>query len=163
MNQINNQKSAQTALRILRKIYAVILIFLCAVVSLIAAFVCTVAFSKTGENTAEIFGCKLYVAEYDIESADIEGGSLVIVKNTEDDEFYTPEMLKDAVVIKNAGKIIKQESLSVALVFAVPFMLLFALVLLRELRKKLTHAPEVTGSVEFIVQEEQEEFEEQTA
>ncbi|MBQ8868865.1 MAG: hypothetical protein IJ027_04010 [Oscillospiraceae bacterium] len=163
MNQIDNQKSPQATPKILRKICAVILIFLCAVVSLIAAFVCTVAFSKTGENTAEIFGYKIYVAEYDIESADIEGGSLVIVKNTEDDEFYTPEMLKDSLVIKNAGKIIKQESLSVALVFAVPFMLLFALVLLRELRKKLTRGPEERAGVEFTVQEEQEEFEQQTA
>ena len=163
MNQTNNQNSAQNVREILSKIYAVFLIFLCTVISLVAAFVCTVAFSKTGENTAQIFGYKIYVAEYDIESADIEGGSLVIVKNTEDDEFYTPEMLKDALVIKSAGKIIKRESLSVTLVFAVPFMLLFALVLLRELRKKLSHTPEERAGVEFKVQEEQEEFEEQTA
>ncbi|MBQ8338425.1 MAG: hypothetical protein IJY33_04705 [Oscillospiraceae bacterium] len=163
MNQTTEQKSAPDLRKILSKVFAVILCFLCAVVTLSAIFVSVLAFSKTSENTAQIFSYKIYVAEYDIESADIEEGSLVIVKNTEDDEFYTPEMLEKAIVIKNVGKIIKQESLSVTLVFAVPFMFLFALVLLRELRKSISRAPEESKVAPFTVQQEQEEFEEQTA
>ncbi len=161
MNQTNNQKSAQTARKTLHKIYAAFLVFLCAVVSLAAAFVCVVAFSKTGENTAEIFGYKLYIAEYDIESADIEGGSLVIVKNTEDDEFYTPETLESAIVIKNAGKIIKNEAFFISLSLSVPFALAFVLVLLFELRKKLASSARQSELIEFEIK--QEEFEEQTA
>ena len=138
-----------------------LLIFLCVVISLISAFVCTVAFSKTSENTAEIFGYKLYTAEYDIEATDIEGGSLVIVKNTEDDEFYTPEMLENAVVIKNAGRIIKNEAFFISLSLSAFFALAFVLVLLFELRRKLANGARQSELVELDVK--QEEFEEQTA
>ena len=161
MNQNNNSKSAQTARKILGKIYAALLILLAVAVSVTAAFVCTLAFSKTGENTAEIFGYKLYVAEYDIEATDIAAGSLVIIKNTEDDEFYTPEMLENAVVIENAGRIIKNEAFFISLIFSVPLALAFVLVLLFELRKKLVNGARQSELIEFEVK--QEEFEEQTA
>lgn len=159
MDQTTYQKSVPDLRKILSKVFAVVLCILCAVVTLLALFVSVLAFSKTSENTAQIFGYKIYVAEYDIESADIEGGSLVIVKNTEDDEFYTPEMLEKAVVIKNVGRIIKQESVAIVLIFAVPFMLLFAIVLLFELGKRLEKNNKENAVIEF---ETVEEFEEQT-
>ncbi len=161
MNYTDNLKSAPNARKILGKIYAAVLIFLCATISIVSVFVCVVAFSKTGENTAEIFGYKLYIAEYDIESVGIEGGSLVVVKNTENDEFYTPEMLKSAIVIKNAGKIIKNEALFISLSLSVPFALAFVLVLLFELRKKLANSTKQIELIKFEVKDE--EFEEQTA
>lgn len=160
MNEKTEYKSAPDLRKIFSKIYAVMLCVLCAVVSLAAAFICVLAFSKTSENTAQLFGYKIYVAEYDIEPAGIESGSLILVKNTDDDEFYTPEMLEKAVIIKNAGKVIKQESLAFALAFAVPFMLLFIIVLLFELRKKLIKNSKENDIIAFSVEEE---FEEQTA
>ena len=161
MNQTDNLKSAQNARKILSKVCAALLVFLCVAISLISVFVCVLAFSKSGENTAEIFGYKLYTAELDIDNTDIKSGSLVIVKNTENDEFYTPEMLKNAIVIKNVGKIIKNEAFFISLSLSVPFALAFALVLLFELRKKLVNSTKQSEIIKFEVKEE--EFEEQTA
>ncbi len=160
MSKTENQKSALTARKILSKICAAALIFLCVAISASAAFVCTIAFSKTGENTAQIFDYKLYVAEYDIESSDIEGGSLVIIKDSENDEFYTPEMLGDAIIIKNVGKIIKNEAFFLSLSLSIPFALAFVLVLLFELRKSMVKESKQSELIEFEVKEE---FEEQTA
>ena len=161
MNQTDKLKSAQNARKILSKICAALLVFLCVAISLISALACVLAFSKTSENTAEIFGYKLYTAEFDIENTDIKSGSLVIVKNTENDEFYTPQMLQNAIVIKNAGKIIKNEALFISLSLSVPFALAFVLVLLFELRKSLANNTKQSEIIEFEVKEE--EFEEQTA
>ena len=68
-------------------------------------------------------------------------------------------MLEKAVVIKNVGRIIKQESVAIVLIFAVPFMLLFAIVLLFELGKRLEKNNKENAVIEF---ETVEEFEEQT-
>ena len=159
MDDKTEYKNAPDFRKFFSKACAVILCVLCAVVCIMALVMSLIAFSKNSENTAQIFGYKFYVSETDIEAADIESGSLIIVKNTEDDDFYTPEMLEDAIVVKNAGKIIKQSGALVVLCVLVPLMLLFIVVIFRELHKKIAHAPVETENVVISVDEE---FEEQT-
>ncbi|MEE1279687.1 MAG: hypothetical protein UHH95_02510 [Oscillospiraceae bacterium] len=123
-----------------KAISAVLLAFLsavCALLVLISGFISTIAFSKTPENTVELFGYKVFYSENDIEGTDIKGGSLIFVKNTDDDEFYTPQFLFEnaTLIIPRAGIILKENAAYIALSASVPMAFLFLALLISELNK----------------------------
>ncbi len=109
----------------------------CALLVLAAGFISKIAFSKASENTVEVFGYKVFYSENDIEGTHIKGGSLILVKNTNDDEFYTPQSLSEnaALIIPNAGLVLKEDAAYIALSISIPMAFLFLALLLSEIRK----------------------------
>ena len=123
-----------------------------AVLVLFSCLVCSLAFNKKAENTAEIFGYKLFYCENNIEGTDIKEGSLVIVKNTDNDEFYSTDSLSENVVFvaENLGVQIKQNGFYMAVCLVIPFALIFIIVLICEIRKIRAHsAREPYDELEF--------------
>ena len=133
---VNNEKST-TFKSCLSIALTVVLAIFSAVLVLLSGLVCYAAFNSEAENTTQIFGYKLFYCENDIEGTDIKAGSLVIVKNTDSDEFYKADFLSEnaVLVVKNLGFYIKQSGFYMALCMVVPFAFIFVIVLITEIRK----------------------------
>lgn len=118
-------------------VLSVLLCTLTVVSVLLSLFIVSLSLSKTPENTLELFGHKLYCAQNDIEEASIKAGSLVVVKDTDTDDYYTHESLSKNIVfsIENLGYIIQNDFVWMTLCFTAPLMALFLLILLSELKK----------------------------
>ena len=141
----------------------VVVCALAAICLLLSVFLVSVAMGMTEENTVGLFGYKVYTCNEDIEKTDIKKGSLVIIKNTDDDEFYTPDYLaKNAVVISQLGAVLKGYSTYIAIILMLPAALVFALVLMREMSKKIIVSGQksLEKELEFTQIEEFEEIEE---
>ena len=121
-----------------RYVFYIILSGVGAFLVFFSTFVVSVSLGATTENTVGVFGYKVYTARNDIENTDIRSGSLVIIKNTDTDDFYTPEYLsKNAIVIRGMGHILSEYSTYIAVVLMLPIALFFLFVLMREINKKL--------------------------
>lgn len=119
-------------------VFYIALSAVCAVVIFFSALVVSVSLGATTENTVGLFGYKIYIAENDIEETDIKAGSLIIIKDTDTDDFYTPEYLSEnAIVIKNLGHILSEYSTYIAIILMLPIALFFAIVIMREISKKV--------------------------
>lgn len=136
--------------------FSIVLTVILAIVSLVlvlfSALVCSAAFNKSAENTAELFGYKFFYCENDIEGTYIKEGSLVVIKNSDNDEYYTTEYLsKNAVlVVKNAGILIKNNGFYITLCIMIPFIFMFAVILLTEIKKLYSrHAQKPVSELEF--------------
>jgi len=164
MEEKTEYKNTPGFKKVCSRIFSVCLCAVSALVMLLAVFVLLIAFGKTSENTVELFGYKIYTCQSDIESAGIKSGSLIIIKNTDNDDFYTPQMLSQALVIPKAGEIIKQNGSVIAVCALVPFMLLFVIVLLRELRRAMIQKEQdcLNTEIQFVETEFFEQELEQT-
>lgn len=142
-------------------------VFLCFVSALSVALAClllSVAVKNPVENTIKLFGYKIYTCDNNIEGTQIKAGSLIIIKDSDNDEYYTPQQLsQSALVFENLGDIIKHHSTSAVLVALIPVMLLFIVVLMRELSKKIMKNEQKLLDTEMeFVQTESFEEEKQT-
>lgn len=130
----------------------VILAIVSAVLVLFSALACCAAYNKKAENTIELFGYKIFYCENDIEGTDIKGGSLVIVKNSDNDEFYKADFLSEnaVLVVENLGSVIKNSGFYIVLCIMIPFAFIFIIVLLSELKKlHYRHATQPYSALEF--------------
>lgn len=118
-------------------VLTVILAILSLMLVLLSGLVCSAAFNKSAENTTELFGYKFFYCENDIEGTDIKGGSLVVIKDSDSDEFYEADFLSEnaVLVVEGLGTMIKQSGFYMALCMMIPFAFVFIIVLLRELKK----------------------------
>jgi len=121
----------------LSAVLSALLCVLTAISVLLSLFIVSLSLSKTPENTLEFFGYKLYCAQNDIEEASIKAGSLVVVKDTDTDDYYTHESLSQNIVfsIENLGYTIQNDFVWMTLCFTAPLIALFILILLSELKK----------------------------
>lgn len=139
MQSINeNEKAAQNgakkAFAVVKTILFCILTLACVMLSVVAVLLST---SKTPENTLESFGYKLYCAETDIEEIDIKAGSLVVVRDTSTDDYYTYETLSKNVVltVEKLGFALKYNAFWIVLCLTVPVMLFFVINLMSGFKK----------------------------
>ena len=153
---IKNSKNA--AKRMLSVIYTSVLAAICILLVLSSALLSSIAFLKAPENTAQLFGYKFFYCENDLSEPNIKGGSLVIVKNSDDDEFYTPQSLsKNAVlVIPGAGKLILENGVWIILCFSIPLSSLFLILLLSELKKLFVKSNQNKMQVQLEIAENNE-------
>ena len=148
---IDNEKSTALKNR-LSLVLTVIFVITSSVLVLFSALVCYAAYNKKAENTIELFGYKFFYCEDDIEGTDIKGGSLVIVKNSDSDEFYKADFLSEnaVLIVENLGSVIKNNGFYIALCIMIPFAFIFIIVLLAELRKiHYRNAQEPYADLEF--------------
>lgn len=115
----------------------IILAVISAVLVLISALACSAAFNKNSENTAQLFGYKFFYCENDIEGTDIKAGSLIVIKNSDNDEFYEADFLSEnaVLIVSNLGSLIKNNGFYVTLCIATPFIFTFAVILTIEIKK----------------------------
>ena len=148
----NETNAAKNALYI--SLYAILAI-VCIVLVLLACIVSKAAFGKKTENTLQLFGYKVFLCENDIQDTDIKGGSLLIVKDTDDDDFYTPQSLSEnvAIIVPNGADFLKKDLVWITLALCTPIALLCIALLLSEL-KGLSMRRDEKG-----MQEEIEQFE----
>jgi len=138
MDESKNKSSSFAFKGMIPYIFYALLCAVSAVCVLLSVIVVSIANGATTENTVGLFGYKIYTCNQNVENTDIEKGSLVIIKNTDNDEFYTPQMLKEkAIVLKNMGAVIKGYSTYIAVVLMLPAISFFAVVLMREISKKV--------------------------
>lgn len=133
-NEITAQNGAKKAFAVVKTILFCILTLACVMLSAVAVLLST---SKTPENTLEAFGYKLYCAETDIEEIDIKAGSLVVVRDTSTDDYYTFETLSKNVVltVEKLGFAIKYNAFWIVLCLTVPVMLFFVINLMSGFKK----------------------------
>lgn len=118
-------------------LFAILLSLLTVICVLLSAIMLFLSLSKTPENTLQVFGYKAYCAENDIEEIGIKAGSLVVVRDTDTDDFYTHESLSENIVftVEKLGYALKYNSLWMTLCITVPLMLFFLLVIMFEFKK----------------------------
>ena len=140
MQSVNeNQKKAQNgtkkAFAVLRTI---LFCFSCAVCVVLSVAVLFLSLSKTPENTLQAFGYKFYCAETDIEEIGIQAGSLVVVRDTGTDDFYTYDTLSKNVVFtaEKLGFALKYNAFWMVLCVTVPIMLFFLINLMSGFKKR---------------------------
>ena len=133
-NDKATQSGAKKAFAVVKTILFCILTLACVMLSAVAVLLST---SKTPENTLEAFGYKLYCAETDIEEIDIKAGSLVVVRDTSTDDYYTYETLSKNVVltVEKLGFAIKYNAFWIVLCLTVPVMLFFVINLMSGFKK----------------------------
>lgn len=151
--------------KIVSKIMITMLSFVCFLLVLLSSVVSYIAFSNPKENTAQLFNYKIFVCENDIEGTDIEKGSLLLIKDTNLDYSYTPEILEkqSVLVIKGLGAAIKNDGLFIAVsLTAIPTMF-FMIILFNEIKKILQSRAEKRLNNELKFEEQKEEIEELTA
>ena len=127
-------------------ILTVIIAIFSTVLVLLSSLICYAAYNTKTENTMELFGYKFFYCENDIEGTDIKGGSLVVIKNSDSDEFYKADFLSEnaVLVIENLGTQIKQSGFYMSLCMVIPFAFIFIIVLIFEIKKlyfRHTQAP----------------------
>ena len=148
---VDNEKSI-TFKSCLSVALSVILALFSLVLVLLSGLVCYAAFNKNAENTAELFGYKFFYCEYDIEGTDIKSGSLVVIKNSDSDEYYEADSLSQnaVLVVGDLGTALKQNGFYMSLCVIAPFVLVFTIVLISEIRKvHLRRAQEPYSELEF--------------
>lgn len=130
------------ALAVIKKIALIIFTSLSFILAFLSIFISLVSFSKTPENTAEVFGFKIYIAQNDIENTKITKNSLVIIKDTDYDDFYTLDILnsKDTIVIKHIGGAVSFFSSSKLSAVIVPLAFLFFFIFLIEIKNIIINA-----------------------
>ena len=140
------QLDKQKVYKILSVSFVVFVSVLAAIFLVIALLLSKIAFFKNPENTAQIFGYKFFVSEFDIEGTDIEKGSLVIIKDTNRDEAYFVSDLNDdsTIIIKGLGTFLKQEGKWFIISISVFPAMIFAIVILWEIRKNILSRDEKT-------------------
>lgn len=118
-------------------IITVILAAISVVLVLFSALVCYAAFNKGAENTAGLFGYKLFYCENDIEGTDIKKGSLVVIKNSDSDEYYEAQFLSEnaVLVVEDLGGQLKQNGFYMSICIMIPFAFIFIIVLFTEIKK----------------------------
>ncbi len=123
--------------KFISKTLSVIFCMLSAICVLVSVLLLVVFFSKSPENTLQIFSYKIYGVQNDIPDTDITAGALIVVKNTDSDDFYTPQTLKENTVLKidGLGDVLQNDAMWATLCFTSPLMLLFFLVTASELKK----------------------------
>ncbi len=133
---LENEKSTILKNR-LSAILTVIIAIFSTVLVLLSTLFCYAAYNKKTENTIELFGYKFFYCENDIEGTDIKGGSLVVIKNSDSDEFYKADFLSEnaVLVIENLGTQIKQSGFYMSLCMVIPFAFIFIIVLIFEIKK----------------------------
>ncbi len=131
----DNAVKGKKGLSVLKAVLFSLFSAVCALFLVLTLFV---ALAPSNENTLGFFGYKIFVAEQDIDSANIKGGSLLVVKNTDNDESYTPESLSQNTVlsIEKLGGAIKNNSLWIALCFMAPCGAFFLITIAQELKQK---------------------------
>ncbi len=124
-----SQKMLSTAISIFLTFVSLMLVLVCIVILFSA-------FSKKGENTVQIFGYKVFYSQNDIEGTHIKSGSLIFIKNTDNDEYYTPEFLEQnaVLVIPKAGLLIAGDIGFMAASILFPFMLMFTGIIFWQLK-----------------------------
>lgn len=138
-----------------------LLCFLTAVVAVVSLIISSVAFTKPDENTAQIFGYKIFCADNDILKTEIKKDSLVIIKNSDNDLYYTPEYISEnAVLIIPNGAMMVKDGTFVAISVMSPLILLFLLVLLTEIRRLIINRSEIKGEIVIDLSEKFDEDEE---
>ena len=138
MNVQTEQKNKNGLSRLGAWLFFAVLCLISAVCLIAACLTAVLALSNPHENTVYLFGYKFYVCAEEIESAEIESGSLIIIRDTDNDDFYTPQTLSEnALVIPKVGSLLKQNSFILALCVAAPFELFFFILLLTQIRKAL--------------------------
>lgn len=137
--------------------------FLCflTVAALVVSLILTsVAFTKPNENTAQIFGYKIFCADNDISKTEIKKDSLVIIKNSDNDLSYTPEYISEnAVLIIPNGALLVKDSTLVVLSVMSPVILMFLLVILTEIRKSIINRSDFNREIVFDLSEKFDEDE----
>ncbi len=130
------------ALAVIKKIALILFASLSFVLVFLSVLLSFVSFSKTPENTAEVFGFKIYIAQNDIENTKITKNSLVIIKDTDYDDFYTSDTLnsKDTIVIKHIGGAVSFFSSSKLSAVTVPLAFLFFFIVLIEIKNIIINA-----------------------
>lgn len=148
----NSKKSVKHRISV---VFWGLLCALCFLLVLASVFVSRIAFSDTPENTAQILGYKLYFCVDDIAGTDIKSGSLLIIKNSNDDEYYTASTLAQnaVLVLDGAGDLLKENGGWIALCLMTPPMLLFVMILLFELKKLFLRRDEIKMNSEFKIVE----------
>ncbi len=140
MQSINeNQKTAQNGgKKAFAVVRTILFCFSCAVCVALSVAVVLLSLSKTPENTLEVFGYKFYCAETDVEEIGIQAGSLVVVKDTNTDDYYTYETLSKNVVFtaQKLGFALKYNAFWMVLCITVPIMLFFLINLMSGFRKR---------------------------
>ncbi len=151
---VKNEKNvAKNALTI--ALYTILSIA-CAVLVLSACVVSKAAFGRNAENTLQLFGYKVFLCQNDIQDTDIKSGSLVIVKDTDYDDFYTPQSLSEnvALIIPSGAEFLKNDFVWITLALCTPIALLCIGLLLSELKGLSMHRDEIK------MQQSIEQFEE---
>ena len=142
------EKNSPDFKKILLNILSVCLCVLAAIYLIFASFMFAVSLKTPPENTFELMGYKIYSAESDIEGTDIKSGALVVIKNTDDDEFYTVDTIKNsALVVPRLGAFIKNDMVLLSFCIAVVLGLVFAILFFMELHSILTRPQ--TEEIEF--------------
>ena len=125
-------------------ISAILLCLLTLICVLLSAAVIFLSLSKTPENTLEVLDYKIYCAENNIEEIGVKAGSLVVVRDTDSDDYYTYESLSENIVfsVERLGYAIKYNSLWMTLCITVPLMLFFLINLMSGFKKLSIEAAE---------------------
>ena len=139
----------------------IVMIFFAVISALLVLFsilVCSAAFSSKNENTAQLFGYKFFYSENDIEGTDIKGGSLIVIKNSDNDDFYKADFLSQnaVLVIEDLGYALKENGFFMALCIMIPFMFAFLAILVWEVRKLYYSRLQKPVDIEFIKIPEEE-------
>lgn len=125
---------------------------------LFASLILFVAFAPNSENTFSVFGYKVFALEQDIPECEFEGGSLLVVRDTNSDESYTPETLvqNTVFVIKNLGGAIKRDAAWIVICL-INFPATFCfLTLIGEIKKLAQNREEERGLAQFTISESDE-------
>lgn len=147
-NKNTAQSGAKKAFAIIRTILFCILTVACVALSATAVLL---SLSKTPENTLQVSGYKFYCAETDIEEINIKAGSLVVVKDTDTDDYYTYDTLSKNVVltVEKLGFALKYNAFWIVLCLTVPMMLFFVLNLMSGFKKLSVEREEKRAFVEL--------------